>query len=44
MSVSKKCFFALIKKSYQVVIAKWLAWGLATGEVPGATPEKGDDY
>ena len=27
----------------QVVIAQWLAWRLATGEVPGSNPGKGED-
>ena len=31
-------FFSL----YQVVIAQWLAWGLATGEVLGSNPGKGE--
>ena len=33
------------KKVYlhQVVKAQWLAWWLATGEVPGSNPDKGDN-
>ena len=27
----------------QVVIVQWLAWQLATGEVPGSNPSKGDN-
>ena len=27
----------------QVIIAQWLAWQLATGEVPGLNPGKGDN-
>ena len=27
----------------QVIIAEWLAQGLATGEVPGSNPGKGDN-
>ena len=27
---------------YQVVIAQWLAWRLATRDVPGSNPVKGD--
>ena len=27
----------------QVVIAQWLAWPLATGEVPGSNPSKGEN-
>ena len=27
----------------QVVIAQWLAWRLATGEVPGSNPGKGEN-
>ena len=27
----------------QVIIAQWLAWQLATGEVPGSNPGKGQN-
>ena len=27
----------------QVIIAQWLAWQLATVEVPGSNPDKGDN-
>ena len=29
---------------YQVVVAKWLAWRLDTGEDPSSNPDKGDKY
>ena len=32
------------KSCYQVVIAKWLAQGLATREVQGSNHSKGDNY
>ena len=35
-------FFAFACLSDQVGIAQWLAWGLATGEVPGSNPGKGE--
>ena len=28
-------------KINEVVIAQWLEWRLATGEVPGSNPDKG---
>ena len=28
---------------HQVIIAQWLAWRLATGEVPGSNPGKGEN-
>ena len=28
---------------HQVIIAKWLAWRLATGEVPSSNPGKGEN-
>ena len=44
-----KKWFHLFKNSiksfqnYQVIIAQWLAWWLATGEVPGSNRDKGDN-
>ena len=34
---------AVMFLSYQVVIAQWLAWQLATGVVPSSNPGKGDN-
>ena len=31
-------------KHNQVVISQWLAWQLATGDVRGSNPSKGDNY
>ena len=31
------------KKKDQVIIAQWLAWQIATGEVPGSNPGKGEN-
>ena len=33
-----------IQKNKVVVIAQWLAWQFATGEVPDLNPAKGDIY
>ena len=30
-------------KLYEVIIAQWLAWQLATGEVPGSNPGEGEN-
>ena len=38
-----KKLVVLKKKSDHVIIAQWLARQLATGEVPGSNPSKGDD-
>ena len=40
---SVKYFDAITLENYQVVIAQWLARRLATGEVPGSNPGKGEN-
>ena len=40
---NKNTIKQLIQFFYQVVIAHWLAWWLATGEVSGSNPDKGEN-
>ena len=35
--------FSFIVAFHCVILAQWLAWPLATGEVPGSNPGKGDN-